>query len=29
VGFRPATPIELGVERFARWYCATNAATDG
>ena len=24
VGFRPATPIELGVERFARWYCATN-----
>jgi UDP-glucuronate 4-epimerase len=29
VGFRPATPIELGVERFARWYCVTNAATDG
>ena len=28
VGFRPATPIELGVERFARWYCVTNAATD-
>jgi UDP-glucuronate 4-epimerase len=23
VGFRPATPIELGVERFARWYRAT------
>jgi UDP-glucuronate 4-epimerase len=23
VGFRPATPIELGVERFARWYRAS------
>ena len=21
VGFRPSTPIETGVERFARWYC--------
>ena len=20
VGFRPSTPIEVGVERFARWY---------
>ena len=27
VGFRPATPIAVGVERFARWYCATYAAT--
>ena len=25
VGFRPATPIELGVERFAQWYRATYA----
>jgi len=33
VGFRPSTPIAVGVERFARWYRAnyvsTNAATDG
>ncbi|MCX5940286.1 MAG: NAD-dependent epimerase [Cyanobium sp. LacPavin_0818_WC50_MAG_67_9] len=29
VGFRPSTPIAVGVERFARWYRATNPATDG
>jgi UDP-glucuronate 4-epimerase len=29
VGFRPSTAIEVGVERFARWYRATNAATYG
>ena len=27
VGFRPSTAIELGVERFARWYRAANAAS--
>jgi UDP-glucuronate 4-epimerase len=25
VGFRPSTPIEVGVERFARWYRSTYA----
>ena len=27
VGFRPSTPIEVGVERFAHWYRHTYAKT--
>ena len=27
VGFRPSTPIEVGVEHFARWYHSTYACT--
>lgn len=27
-GYRPATPIEVGIERFASWYTAYRAASD-